>query len=90
MHGGPLEEIRVEGDALRFRVEAGDADMTFSGQLRQGKLTGILEATANGRRVASGSEGPQGGRGNLGHGPGRAAQQCVRSHRTPGLNCVNP
>lgn len=52
MHGGPLEEIRVEGDALRFRVEAGDADMTFSGQLRQGKLTGILEATANGARFA--------------------------------------
>jgi hypothetical protein len=50
MHGGPLEEIHVEGDALRFRVEAGDADMTFSGQLRQGKLTGILEATANGAR----------------------------------------
>jgi hypothetical protein len=52
MHGGPLEEIRVEGDALRFRVEAGDADMTFSGQLQQGKLTGILEATANGARFA--------------------------------------
>jgi hypothetical protein len=52
MHGGPLEEIRVEGDALRFRVEAGDADLTFSGQLQQGKLTGILEATANGARFA--------------------------------------
>jgi hypothetical protein len=52
MHGGPLEEIRVEGDALRFRVEGGDADMTFSGQLRQGKLTGVLEATANGSRFA--------------------------------------
>jgi hypothetical protein len=52
MHGGPLEEIRVEGDALHFRVEAGDAYMTFSGQLRQGKLTGILEATANGARFA--------------------------------------
>jgi hypothetical protein len=52
MHGGPLDEIHVEGDALRFRVEAGDADMTFSGQLRQGKLTGILEATANGARSA--------------------------------------
>jgi hypothetical protein len=52
MHGGPLEEIRVEGDAVRFRVEAGDAYMTFSGQLRQGKLTGILEATANGARFA--------------------------------------
>ncbi|HEV3200528.1 MAG TPA: hypothetical protein VGZ73_21645 [Bryobacteraceae bacterium] len=52
MHGGALEEIRVEGDALRFRVEAGDADLTFSGQLQQGKLTGILEATANGARFA--------------------------------------
>ena len=52
MHGGPLEEIRVEGDAVRFRVEAGDADLTFSGQLQQGKLTGILEATANGARFA--------------------------------------
>jgi hypothetical protein len=52
MHGGPLEEIRVEGDALRFRVEAGDAYMTFSGHLRHGKLTGILEATANGARFA--------------------------------------
>ncbi len=52
MHGGPLEEIRVEGDAVRFRVEAGDADLTFSGQLQKGKLTGILEATANGARFA--------------------------------------
>jgi hypothetical protein len=52
MHGGPLEEIRVEGDALRFRVEAGDAYMTFSGHLRHGKLTGILDATANGARFA--------------------------------------
>jgi len=52
MHGGPLEEIHVDGDALRFRVEAGDAYMTFSGHLRQGKLTGILEATANGARFA--------------------------------------
>ena len=52
MHGGPLEDIRVAGDALRFRIEAGDADMTFSGLLRQGRLTGILEATANGARLA--------------------------------------
>jgi hypothetical protein len=52
MHGGPLEDIRVEGDALRFRVEAGDADMTFSGELRQGRLAGVLEATSNSARFA--------------------------------------
>jgi hypothetical protein len=80
MHGGPLEEIRVDGDALRFRIEAGDADLTFSGQLRQGKLTGILEATANGARfepkgrkvgegtwvmARSGSPGSDSARGNV-------------------------
>jgi len=80
MHGGPLEEIRVEGDALRFRVEAGDACMTFSGHLRRGKLTGILEATANGARSApkgrkvgegtwvmarAGSPGSESARGNM-------------------------
>lgn len=51
MHGGPLQDIDVEGDSLRFRIEAADADMIFTGRLRQGKLTGVLEATANGSRV---------------------------------------
>lgn len=51
MHGGPLQDIDVEGDSLRFGIEAADADMMFTGRLRQGKLTGVLEATANGSRV---------------------------------------
>ena len=62
MHGGPLEDIQVQGNALRFRVEAGDANMTFSGELRQGRLAGVLEATSNsanfapkGRKVGEGT-----------------------------------
>jgi len=31
--------------------------MNFTGQLRQGKLTGTLEATANGKLTASGAKG---------------------------------
>ena len=52
MHGGPLEDITVQDDLLRFRIQAADADMRFTGQLRQGKLTGVLEATSNGSHVA--------------------------------------
>jgi hypothetical protein len=57
MHSGPLENIRVQGDSLSFHVLAGDADMSFSGQLHQGKLTGVLEATANGRHMGAGPKG---------------------------------
>jgi len=63
MHGGPLQAIKVEDDSLRFSVQAGDADMTFSGKLVQGKLTGILEATANGRRAVTGPKGKRVGQG---------------------------
>ena len=65
MHSGPLEDVKVKGDSLWFHVQAGDADMSFSGQLRQGKLAGILEATANGRHVASGPKGKVVGQGTL-------------------------
>ena len=57
LHSGPLQDVKVLGDSLRFRVQAGDADMNFTGQLRQGKLTGTLEATANGKLTASGAKG---------------------------------
>ncbi len=63
MHGGPLEAIKVEGDSLRFSVQAGDADMTFSGKLVRGRLAGILEATANGRRAVTGPKGTKVGQG---------------------------
>ncbi|MBZ5595514.1 MAG: hypothetical protein LAP39_24990 [Acidobacteriia bacterium] len=63
MHSGPLEDIKVQGDSLCFRVQAGDADMSFTGQLRQGKLAGILEATANGNHVAAGPRGKVVGQG---------------------------
>lgn len=63
MHGGPLQDINVEGDSLRFRIEAGDADMMFTGRLRQGKLTGVLEATANGSQVAARARGKKVGAG---------------------------
>jgi hypothetical protein len=57
MHGGPLEDVGVQGDFLRFRLRAGDADMLFRGRLRQGRLRGTLEATSNGRHTASGARG---------------------------------
>lgn len=63
MHSGPLEEIRVEGDSVSFHVQAGDADMSFRGQLRKGRLAGILEATANGKHVAAGPRGKVVGQG---------------------------
>jgi hypothetical protein len=53
MHSGPAEDIRIDGDVLHFRVKAGDADMTFHGRLRDGRLQGTLEATASGRIAAS-------------------------------------
>jgi len=63
MHGGAVEDIQVEGDVLRFRVRAGDADMNFNGRLRLGRLTGTLEATANGKFGASGPKGKKVGEG---------------------------
>ena len=63
MHGGPLEAIKVEGDSLHFSVQAGDADMTFSGRLVRGRLAGILVATANGRRDVAGPKGKKVGEG---------------------------
>lgn len=63
MHSGLLQDIEIEGDSLRFRLEAADADMTFIGRLRQGKLTGILEATANGSQVAARARGRKVGEG---------------------------
>ena len=63
MHGGPLQDIDVEGGSLRFRIEAADADMIFTGRLRQGKLTGILDATANGSQVAARARGTKVGAG---------------------------
>src|SRR4029077_3784644 len=63
MHGGAVEDIQVEGDVLRFRVRAGAADMNFNGRLRLGRLTGTLEATANGKFGASGPKGKKVGEG---------------------------
>lgn len=63
MHGGPLEDIQVEANRLRFRVQAGDADMTFTGELREGRLAGVLEAMANGRHTASAPKGKKVGEG---------------------------
>jgi hypothetical protein len=63
MHGGPLEAIKIEGDSLHFSVQAGDADMTFSGKLVRGKLAGILEATAKGGREVTAPKGAKVGEG---------------------------
>ena len=63
MRGAPAEDIRVGGESLRFRVAAGDADMTFTGELRDGRLVGALEATATGRNKASGRKGQRLGEG---------------------------
>lgn len=63
MHGGPLEGIEVEGDSLRFRIQAADADMMFTGTLRRGKLIGVLEAIANGSQVAWRARGRKVGQG---------------------------
>jgi hypothetical protein len=63
MHSGPLQDVEIEGDSLRFRIQAADADMMFTGRLRQGKLTGVLEATASGSHVAWRARGKKVGEG---------------------------
>jgi len=63
MHGGPLEDVRLQGDFLRFRVRAADADMVFSGSLRYGRMSGTLEAVATGKYAASSPRGRRIGNG---------------------------
>jgi len=63
MHAGPAEDIRVGSDSLRFRVAAGDADMTFNGEFRDGRLVGNLEATAKSMNQPSGRKGRRIGQG---------------------------
>jgi hypothetical protein len=51
MHSGRVEDLRIEGDSLHFRVAAGDADLTFIGRVREGRLAGRLEPTAGAVRA---------------------------------------
>jgi hypothetical protein len=49
------QKIKVEGENLTFMIEIVGAEMTFTGKLKDGKLTGELEAVENGKTVAMGS-----------------------------------
>jgi hypothetical protein len=51
----PVRELRVEGESVSFVVEIRGADVRFTGTLAEGKLSGTLEATEGGQRVATGA-----------------------------------
>ena len=44
---GPAEDIRVEGDTLRFRVKPAGTELTFVGRLSRHRLSGQLEPAGN-------------------------------------------
>lgn len=49
-----VRELRVDGEAVEFVVPIRGADVRFSGALAAGTLSGTLEATESGQRVAAG------------------------------------
>jgi hypothetical protein len=51
----PARNIKVEGDKLAFMIELMGAEVTFTGKLADGKLTGGLEALQDGKTVGMGS-----------------------------------
>jgi hypothetical protein len=81
MHGGALEDLSITGDSIRFRVQSGDADMMFTGRLHQGRLTGILEATAKGEHEASSPKGRRIGQGTWAMTPARPLNAAGAKHR---------
>lgn len=51
----PARNIKVEGEKLAFMIELMGAEVTFTGKLDDGKLTGELEALQDGKTVGMGS-----------------------------------
>ncbi len=51
----PARNIKVEGEKLSFTIELMGAEVTFSGSLKDEKLTGGLEAVQDGKTVGMGS-----------------------------------
>jgi hypothetical protein len=51
----PAQNLKVDGNNIKFMIEIMGAEITFSGKLKDGKLTGELEAVENGKTVGMGS-----------------------------------
>lgn len=51
----PAQRLKVEGENLTFMIELIGAEITFTGKLKDGKLSGGLEAVEDGKTVAMGS-----------------------------------
>jgi hypothetical protein len=51
----PAQKLKVEGENLTFMIELIGAEITFTGKLKDGKLSGGLEAVEDGKTVAMGS-----------------------------------
>lgn len=51
----PARNVKVDGEKLSFTIELMGAEVTFSGSLRDDKLTGALEAVQDGKTVGMGS-----------------------------------
>lgn len=51
----PAQNLKVEGENLTFMIEIVGAEMTFTGNLKDGKLSGGLEAVEDGTTLARGS-----------------------------------
>lgn len=51
----PAQNLKVETENLTFMIEIMGAEVTFTGKLKDGKLTGGLEAHENGKTVGMGS-----------------------------------
>jgi hypothetical protein len=81
LHGGPAQDIRIDGNSLRFRVVAGDADLMFTGHLYNGRLQGTLVAIGNGRHASFGPMGKKLGDGTWDMSPGHAVQEVVSVSR---------
>lgn len=51
----PAQNIKVEGEKLTFMIELVGAEITFTGNLKDGKLTGELAVVEDGKTIGMGS-----------------------------------
>jgi hypothetical protein len=51
----PAQNLKIEGENLTFMIELVGAEITFTGKLKDGKLSGGLEAVQEGKTVGMGS-----------------------------------
>lgn len=51
----PAQNLKVEGENLTFMIEIVGAEITFTGKLKDGKLSGGLEGVEDGKTIVMGS-----------------------------------